>query len=106
MLDENCRMKKGNLIGVKTTKIYCLPICPARAPLPQNITYFETAAQAEAGSFRPCKRCFPDFPCGKWVDEGASVILRTPKEFDFVQCLKSLTRSPLEPCHVVANNRL
>ena len=106
MLDENCRMKKGNLIGVKTTKIYCLPTCPARAPLPQNITYFETAAQAEAGGFRPCKRCFPDFPHGKWVDEGASVILRTPKEFDFVQCLKFLTRSPLEPCHVVANNRL
>jgi DNA-3-methyladenine glycosylase II len=99
-------MKEGHLIGVKTTKIYCLPSCPAKAPLPQNITYFKTAGQAERSGFRPCKRCFPDFPYGKWVDADASVILRTPKEFDFVQCLKFLTRSPLEPCHTVENNRL
>lgn len=88
-------------IGVKTTGIYCLPSCPARAPLPQNTVYFATAAQAEHSGFRPCKRCFPDFPYGKWVDAGASVLLKPPKEFDFSQCLKFLTRSPLEPCHAV-----
>jgi DNA-3-methyladenine glycosylase II len=97
-------MKANKLIGVKTTGIYCLPSCPARAPLPQNIVYFETASQAEHSGFRPCKRCFPDFPYGKWVDEGASVLLMPPKEFDFRQCLKFLTRSPLEPCHEVENN--
>jgi DNA-3-methyladenine glycosylase II len=99
-------MKSGCFIGIKTTKIYCLPSCPARAPLPQNIVYFKTAAQAERSGFRPCKRCFPDFPYGKWVDEGASIILTPPREFDFLQCLKFLTRSPLEPCHVVENNTL
>jgi len=99
-------MNSTKVIAVKTTKIYCLPSCSARTPLQKNITYFETAAQAEAGGFRPCKRCFPDFPYGKWVDAGASVILRTPKEFDFLKCLKFLTRSPLEPCHTVANDRL
>lgn len=99
-------VKKENFIGVKTTRIYCRPGCPARAPLPQNIIRFKTAAQAEHNGFRPCKRCFPDFPYGKWFDNGASVLLKPPKEFDFLQCLKFLARSPLETCHVVENNAL
>ena len=99
-------MKNKNFIGVKTTKIYCLPACPAREPLPQNIVHFKTAVQAERNGFRSCKRCFPDFPYGKWIDEGASVILMPPQDFDFAQCLKFLTRSPLEPCHVVENDIL
>ncbi len=99
-------MKEENLIGVKTTRIYCLPGCPARAPLPQNIVRFKTAAQAERNGFRPCRRCFPDFPYGNWFDRGASVLLRPPQEFDFLQCLKFLARSPLEPCHVVENDAL
>ena len=99
-------MKSGKLIGVKTTKIYCLPSCPAREPLPHNIVYFETTSQAEGSGFRPCKRCFPDFPYGKWIDEGASVFLMPPLEFDFLQCLKFLSRSALEPCHAVEHNAL
>ena len=99
-------MKNKNFIAVKTTKIYCLPTCPAREPLPQNVVHYKTAAQAERNGFRPCKRCFPDFPYGKWVDEGTSILLIPPLEFDFSQCLKFLTRSPLEPCHVVENNIL
>lgn len=99
-------MKSEKLIGVKTTKIYCLPSCPARAPLPQNVVKFNTPAQAESCGYRPCQRCFPDFPYGKWVDEGASVLLVPPQEFDFSQCLKFLTRSPHEPCHRVEKDTL
>ena len=99
-------MKRKPFIGVKTTKIYCLPACPAGAALPQNVIHFKTAAQAEQNGFRPCKRCFPDFPYGKWIDDGVSVLINTPREFDFSQCLKFLARSPLEPCHVVENNTL
>jgi DNA-3-methyladenine glycosylase II len=99
-------MTSEKLIGVKTTKIYCLPSCTARAPLPQNVVEFNTAAQAERSGFRPCKRCFPDLPYGKWVDENASVLLIPPREFDFRQCLKFLTRSPQEPCHLVEKDIL
>lgn len=99
-------MKTKPLIGVKTTGIYCLPSCPARAPLAENIVYFETPKQAEASDFRPCKRCFPDFPYGKWVDKGRSVCLKMPSEFDFSQCLKFLSRSPLERCHTVEADTL
>ena len=99
-------MKNTDFIAVKTTKIYCLPTCPARQPLPDNVVHFKTTAGAERNGFRPCKRCFPDFPYGRWLDRGASVILNPPLEFDFSQCLNFLARSPLEPCHVVENNIL
>src|SRR5258705_7138097 len=34
-------------IAVKTTGIYCRPICPARTPRPENVTFFPTPAAAE-----------------------------------------------------------
>jgi AraC family transcriptional regulator of adaptative response / DNA-3-methyladenine glycosylase II len=43
--------------GVKTTGIYCRPVCPARTPKSENCTFFKTAAAAEAAGFRPCLRC-------------------------------------------------
>jgi DNA-3-methyladenine glycosylase II len=99
-------MNEKFLIGVKTTKIYCRPSCPAKAPLPENIVHFKTATQAERGGYRACKRCFPDFPVEKWDDGRTSVFLRLPKDFDFAKCLKFLARSPEEPCHLVKNNTL
>lgn len=46
--------------GVKTTGIYCRPICPARTPLSRNVTFFPTAAAAQEAGFRPCLRCRPE----------------------------------------------
>jgi AraC family transcriptional regulator, regulatory protein of adaptative response / DNA-3-methyladenine glycosylase II len=46
--------------AVKTTKIYCRPICPARTPLSRNVTFFPTAAAAQEAGFRPCLRCRPE----------------------------------------------
>jgi len=99
-------MAKEILIGVKTTKIYCRPSCPAKAPLPENIVHFKTATQAERRGYRACKRCFPDFPVEKWDDAGTSVFLRLPEKFDFANCLKFLARSPEEPCHLVKKSTL
>jgi AraC family transcriptional regulator of adaptative response / DNA-3-methyladenine glycosylase II len=45
---------------VKTTGIYCRPICPARPPKLQNCTFVPTAAAAQAAGFRPCLRCRPE----------------------------------------------
>ncbi len=49
-------------IGVKTTSIYCRPSCAAKTPKPQNIAFYDTAAEAERAGFRACKRCHPDRP--------------------------------------------
>ena len=46
--------------GVKTTGIYCRPICPARTPRPANVVFFPTAAAAHEAGFRPCLRCRPE----------------------------------------------
>ena len=46
--------------AVKTTGIYCRPICPARTPLSRNMTFFPTAAAAQEAGFRPCLRCRPE----------------------------------------------
>jgi AraC family transcriptional regulator of adaptative response / DNA-3-methyladenine glycosylase II len=46
--------------GVHTTGIYCRPSCPARTPLARNVSFFSTAAGAQAAGFRACRRCRPD----------------------------------------------
>ena len=46
--------------GVRTTKIYCRPICPARMPKRENMTFYATAAAAQEAGFRPCLRCRPE----------------------------------------------
>lgn len=45
--------------GVRTTGIYCRPICPARPKL-KNILFFRSAAEAENAGYRACLRCRPD----------------------------------------------
>jgi len=45
---------------VKTTGIYCRPICPARPPKIENCTFVPTAAAAQEAGFRPCLRCRPE----------------------------------------------
>lgn len=47
-------------IGVKTTGIYCRPICPARTPKSENVVFFSTAAAAQESGFRSCLRCRPE----------------------------------------------
>lgn len=46
--------------AVKTTGIYCRPVCPARTPLSKNIIFYPTAAAAQEAGFRPCLRCRPE----------------------------------------------
>src|SRR5689334_19769245 len=47
-------------VGVKTTGIYCRPICPARTPKFENVMFFASAAAAQEAGFRPCLRCRPE----------------------------------------------
>ncbi|MDB5489560.1 MAG: transcriptional regulator [Reyranella sp.] len=46
--------------GVRTTRIYCRPVCPVRPAQAKNVTFYPTAAAAEAAGFRPCLRCRPE----------------------------------------------
>ncbi|PGH08628.1 hypothetical protein GX51_01148 [Blastomyces parvus] len=46
--------------GVRTTKIYCRPRCPARLARRANVEFYDTPKQAEKAGYRPCKRCKPE----------------------------------------------
>jgi AraC family transcriptional regulator, regulatory protein of adaptative response / DNA-3-methyladenine glycosylase II len=46
--------------GVRTTRTYCRPICSARMPKRENMTFYPTAAAAQETGFRPCLRCRPE----------------------------------------------
>lgn len=46
--------------AVKTTRIYCRPVCPVKQPLSKNVVYYPSAAAAEQAGFRPCLRCRPE----------------------------------------------
>jgi AraC family transcriptional regulator of adaptative response/methylated-DNA-[protein]-cysteine methyltransferase len=46
-------------VGVKTTGVFCRPTCTAKNPEPENIEYFASPQAAQAGGYRPCKRCRP-----------------------------------------------
>lgn len=46
--------------AVRTTHIYCRPVCTVRQPLTKNVSFFETAPAAEQAGYRPCLRCRPE----------------------------------------------
>lgn len=46
--------------AVKSTGIYCRPSCKSKRPKRENVRFFDTAEQAKAAGFRPCKRCRSD----------------------------------------------
>ncbi|MEO1060004.1 MAG: AlkA N-terminal domain-containing protein [Actinomycetota bacterium] len=49
------------IVGVTSTGIYCRPSCPTPIrPKRENTRFFPTAAAAQRGGFRACKRCRPD----------------------------------------------
>ncbi|GGF77467.1 Ada metal-binding domain-containing protein [Alteromonas lipolytica] len=57
-------------VAVKTTGIFCRPICPARLPDEQNVSYYLYAQQAIEQGFRPCLRCRPDSAPGSFAWRG------------------------------------
>jgi AraC family transcriptional regulator of adaptative response/methylated-DNA-[protein]-cysteine methyltransferase len=60
VVNHDARLDGTFFYSVKTTGVYCRPGCASRQPRPENVAFYETAAQAEAAGFRPCKRCRPN----------------------------------------------
>ncbi|HEY3040015.1 MAG TPA: AlkA N-terminal domain-containing protein [Pyrinomonadaceae bacterium] len=63
-------------IAVKTTGIYCRPICPSRTSRSRNVRYYATAAAAAEAGFRPCLRCRPEAAPGTPAWLGTSAVVR------------------------------
>lgn len=69
-LSRDPRFDGQFFIAVKTTGIFCRPICPAVLPKEENVQYFTDKTQALQAGFRPCLRCRPDSAPGSWAWKG------------------------------------
>jgi AraC family transcriptional regulator, regulatory protein of adaptative response / DNA-3-methyladenine glycosylase II len=58
--------------AVRTTGIYCRPVCPARTPKLENCLFLPSAAAAQRLGFRPCLRCRPEAAPGTAVSRGSA----------------------------------
>jgi AraC family transcriptional regulator of adaptative response / DNA-3-methyladenine glycosylase II len=59
-------------IGVRTTGIYCRPVCPVKMPREENVSFFDSAAAASEAGYRPCLRCRPESAPGMPAWRGSS----------------------------------
>lgn len=59
-------------IAVRTTGIYCRPVCPVKMPKMENVTFFASAAAAMEAGYRPCLRCRPEASPGTPAWRGSS----------------------------------
>jgi AraC family transcriptional regulator of adaptative response / DNA-3-methyladenine glycosylase II len=62
-------------VGVRSTRVYCRPVCRVRAPKRENCRFYPSAAAAEAAGFRPCLRCRPELAPGfAAIDASARIV--------------------------------
>lgn len=47
------------ITAVKTTGIFCRPVCTARKPKPENVEFYDSTEDAILHGYRPCKVCKP-----------------------------------------------
>ena len=59
-LSRDARFDGKFFTAVRTTRIFCRPVCPAVSPKEENIDYYPSAAAALQAGFRPCLRCRPE----------------------------------------------
>jgi len=75
LLTRDARFDGRFFVAVRTTGIYCRPICPARTPRRENVTFYRCAAAAEAAGFRACRRCHPEASPGTPAWNGTSAVV-------------------------------
>lgn len=75
-LARDARFDGRFFVGVKTTGIYCRPVCPANPPKRENVTFYPSAAAASEAGYRPCLRCRPETAPGSPAWSGTSATVR------------------------------
>ncbi|MFS4457945.1 DNA-3-methyladenine glycosylase 2 family protein [Bdellovibrio sp. HCB2-146] len=74
MRTRDARFDGKFFVAVKTTGIYCRPICPAK-PKRENVEFFASPHEAEKAGYRPCLRCRPESAprSPAWIGKSAVV---------------------------------
>ncbi len=100
LMNKDPRYEGLFFAAVKTTGIFCRPTCRARKPKRENVEFFQTAKEAMAEGYRPCKICRPlEYP-----DETLPEIKSLLREIEQNPSVKitdyKLTLRGLEPARV------
>jgi AraC family transcriptional regulator, regulatory protein of adaptative response / DNA-3-methyladenine glycosylase II len=74
-ITRDARFDGKFFIAVRSTAIYCRPICPVRTLRESSVRYYATAAAAAEAGFRPCLRCRPESSPGSpaWLGTSTTV---------------------------------
>lgn len=72
ILTRDRRFDGRFFVAVRSTRIYCRPICRVKTPMRKNCTFFRNAAAAEVAGYRPCKRCRPELAPGNSAMDASS----------------------------------
>ncbi|HLP85398.1 MAG TPA: methylated-DNA--[protein]-cysteine S-methyltransferase [Phycisphaerales bacterium] len=85
------------VVCVKSTGIFCRPICPARQALRSNIEFADSCKDALLRGYRPCKRCKPmdTQRRGPLVSKLLSLIERIPSQPVRARHLSAMGIDPL-----------
>ena len=81
LISRDSRFDGRFFVAVKTTRIYCRPLCRVKTPLRKNCLFFPVAAAAEVAGYRPCKRCRPELAPGSSPMEVSSQLARTTASY-------------------------
>jgi AraC family transcriptional regulator of adaptative response / DNA-3-methyladenine glycosylase II len=101
LLSRDARFDGQFFTAVRTTGIYCRPVCRVRTPLRKNCAFYASAAHAEAAG---CLRCRPELAPAAlphWSTQDASQILaaQAAQLFDRTE---SLADAPLHMPDIAA----
>ena len=64
LLTRDRRFDGVFFVAVKSTHIYCRPVCTVKPPALKSCTFYENAASCERDGYRPCLRCRPELAPG------------------------------------------
>jgi AraC family transcriptional regulator of adaptative response / DNA-3-methyladenine glycosylase II len=107
LLSRDARFDGHFFTAVRTTGIYCRPVCKVRAPLAKNCLFFASAARAEGAGFRPCLRCRPELApaapttMAHWSTQDASQILAL-QAMQLLDSAEALADAPLSIADLAA----
>ncbi len=65
MVTHDARFDGHFFVAVKSTRIYCRPICRSKRPALEQCEFYRLAAAAEVAGYRPCLRCRPELAPGQ-----------------------------------------
>jgi AraC family transcriptional regulator of adaptative response / DNA-3-methyladenine glycosylase II len=83
LVTHDPRFDGAFFVGVKTTGIYCRPVCRARTPRRERCEFFPRAALAERAGFRACFRCRPErAPGHASVDAPSRLVAAAARRID------------------------